>query len=258
MRAYAAIAAVFAGFLLAAFARAAEDPPPSIKPELKKAAHERWGYVITSDDQRLDGLVSTTPEKPIRIFDRKKSAYRDVKFEKIQSIEQAPDEEWLEQEWRWREGGSDEKVFTNRFYRAVKYRTVITLKSGETITGDAVAPIYVKTPEKRQLLELRKRQKSSAPAPKDELEPLMYMRKLVLTDEPPKPPEKIEEARGRVVARAHGRSGAWVHGRMGARAHGCMGAWAHVHPVHPVHPVYLVHRRRGRMDTCDSFMVRKA
>jgi len=181
MRAIWIAAGVLGAALLAGAARAEEPPSPFQSPS-PKSAHKRWGCAILSDDTRVDGLVSTTPGKPIRIFDRKKSTYRDIAFAKIERVEQAPDREWLEQEWRWLEGGNDRKVFTNRFYRAAKYRTTLTLKSGEKIVGDVVAPIRVTAGKKRHLFELRKRVKSPQPAPKDELKPLAYLKTLVLTD----------------------------------------------------------------------------
>jgi hypothetical protein len=188
----AAITSFLALLWLAGAAAAAEPAPPApIKPAGgDKAEHERWGYVILSSGERIDGLVSTTRAKPIRIFDRKKSSDRDIPWAKIESIEQIPDEEWFEQEWRWKEGGSDEKVFTDRYYGAAKYRTDLTLKDGEKIVGDAVAPVFVKAGEKRHLLTLYKRLKSEQPALKKDLPPLVYIKKLVLTDEPPKPKEQ--------------------------------------------------------------------
>jgi len=203
MRAVPAMAAVFAAALFSNGASACEDqPPPPVAQVVKQSAHERWGHVIMSDDTRYDGLISTTRSKPIRIFDRKKSTYRDIKFHKIESIRQAPDSEWFEREWRWLEGGNDVKVYTDRYYRAAKFRTVIVLKSSEEITGDVVAPVFVKTEKKRHLFDLHKRFKSPKPAPKKDLKPLSYIKKLVLTD---KPPEKKEGESG--VTKEKGENG---------------------------------------------------
>lgn len=176
--------------LLFAAAGAEEAPRPPIQPQGGKAPHERWGRVVLSDGQEHAGLISTTPGKPIRIFDRKKSAYRDIAFDKIERIEQAPDREWFEREWRWLEGGNDEKVFTDRFYRAAEYRTELVLQSGERITGDAVAPIHVRVGDKRLAFELQKRAKSPEPALREELKPLVYIREVVLTDREPGPTPK--------------------------------------------------------------------
>jgi hypothetical protein len=160
------------------------EPESPIKQDRPKTDHHRWGYVVMSTDLRIDGLVWTTATKPIRIFDRKKSAFRDVKWKKIERIQQSPDKDWLEREWRWKEGGNDVKVYTDRYYRAAKFRTIITLKSGEKIVGDAVAPIYTATKKKLYRLELHKRFKSAKPAAKKELKPLLYIKNLVLTDKP--------------------------------------------------------------------------
>ncbi|MFH1731984.1 MAG: hypothetical protein ABIF82_10100 [Planctomycetota bacterium] len=179
--------AIFTAALPAGAALAAEDqPPPSpIKRQTAKAAYQRWGYVVMSDKTRHDGLVYTTPGKRIRVLDRKKNVYCDIKWPRIESIAQIPDKEWTEQEWRWLEGGNDAKVFTDRYYAAAKYRTVITLKSGEKIVGDAVAPIYVKVENKLHRLELHKRSKSPKPLPKKDLQPLVYIKALMLTDKEP-------------------------------------------------------------------------
>ncbi len=187
-----AATAIFAALFSSGAARACEDaPPPSpIQSKKAKASFQRWGVVVMSDKTRYDGLVTTTPGKPIRILDRKKNVYRDIKWRKIRSIAQSPDREWAEQEWRWLEGGNDEKVFTGRFYAAAVYRTVITLMSGEKIVGDAVAPIYVKIGKKVHLLDLHKRFKSPKPVPKKELKPLVYIKSVVLTDKPPEEGKK--------------------------------------------------------------------
>jgi len=181
------LAALVLILLAGARAIACEDvPPPPIERQTPKNSHQRWGYVVMSDDTRTDGLIWTTRGKPVRIFDRKKGAYRDVKWQKIESLAQVPAEQWLEREWRWLEGGNDQKVYTDRYYRVAKYGTEITLKTGERIVGECVAPIYVQAGKTRRLLELHKRFKSAAPATKKELKPLLYIRKLMLTDRPPK------------------------------------------------------------------------
>ncbi len=185
-------AAVFLVAIRAGGVRACEDepPPPPVKRESPKAEHQRWGTVVLSDKTRIDGLISTTAGKPVRILDRKKNVYRDIKWKKIERLAQVPDEQWTEREWRWLEGGNDEKVYTGRAYAAAKYHTIITLKSGERIVGDVVAPIYVKAGKTLHRLELSKRAKSPKPVAEDELKPLVYIKQLVLTD---KEPEKKEE-----------------------------------------------------------------
>ena len=188
MRRPLAIMVLLAATWFASAAAACEDgkpPPPPIQRELEKATHERWGSALMSDGTRYDGLVATTRGKRLRIFDRKKSTYRDIKWKKIERIEQHPDAESFEREWRWLEGGNDVKVYTDRYYRLSEYRTVLVLRSGEQIGGDCVAPIYVRTAKKRHALELRKKEKSPKPAAKKDLKPLVYLRKLLLTDTPP-------------------------------------------------------------------------
>lgn len=179
-----------ASVLLFAVARAEEAPRTPINPQRAKAAHERWGRIVLSDGQQYAGLSWTTPDKPIRIFDRKKGSYRDIPFDRIARVEQVPDREWLEREWRWLEGGNDEKVFTDRFYRVAEYRTELLLQTGEKITGDAAAPIYVRIGDKCFVFELQKRAKSIEPALREELKPLVYIKELTLIDREPGQPHK--------------------------------------------------------------------
>ncbi len=61
------------------------------------------------------------------------------------------------------------------------------LQSGERITGDVVAPIYVRAGDKRLAFELRKRAKSPEPALREELEPIIYIKEVVLSDREPEP-----------------------------------------------------------------------
>ena len=184
-----------AALVMGAALAAGGEPESPIKQDRPKSDHQRWGYLVMSTDLRIDGLVWTTATKPIRIFDRKKSGFRDVKWKKVQRIQQSPDKDWLEREWRWKEGGNDVKVYTDRYYRAAKFRTIITLKTGEKIVGDAVAPIFAATKKKLYRLELHKRFKSAKPATKKELKPLLYIRELMLTDTPvvEKPEEEKEK-----------------------------------------------------------------
>jgi hypothetical protein len=195
------VSAVLCLAAVAAEAVACEEvPTPPVRRERTKSDHQRWGFVDLSTGERLCGLISTTPNKRIRIFDRKKSSYRDLKWQKIARIEQHTDKVWVEREWRWMEGGNDTKVYTDRYYRAAKYRTTIELKSGEVIVGDTVIPIYVKTDDKLHRLELHKRFKNPKPARKDELPELLYIKRLILTDKPPE-----EEEDGRADGGAGGR-----------------------------------------------------
>ena len=174
--------------ILAASAVAAEPKPPIQDNSSAKSA--RWGRVEFSDGTSIEGKISTT-NKPIRILDDKKSTFRDIRFEKIAAIEQAVKEEWDEREWRWAESGNDEKIYTGRVYRAAEFTTAITLKSGEKITGLAVAPIRVQTKDKLHRLEIHERFKNQ-PVPKDEIKPLVYIRRLTLMDEPPAETEPAE------------------------------------------------------------------
>ena len=179
-----------------ALAAEADDPPPPLERTSAGTARTRPGWLMLSDDTILEGTISATHGKPLAIFDRKAKEYVRMKWKEIARIDVAVEEDILERDWRWAEGGSDVKVYTDLYYVWHKYLTTITLKDGTHITGDISAPIYIEPEdEERRRLILHRRNKGEK-AEKDEAIAPLYIRKLVLTDvkdaeqPPPPPPEE--------------------------------------------------------------------
>ena len=182
-----------------AFAAEADDPPPPLQRTSAETAKTRPGWLMLSDDTVLEGNISTTRGKPLAIFDRKEKEYVRMKWKEVSRIDVAIETDILERDWRWAEGGSDVKVYTDLYYVWHKYLTTITLKDGTQVTGDISAPIYLEPEGKERRRFILHRRNKGEKAEKDEAIAPLYIKKLVLTDvkdaEQPPPPEEdvIEE-----------------------------------------------------------------
>jgi len=195
---------------------AAEEEPPPFKQSFPKRRDARPGWVATSDGRVLVGQLFTTRGKPVTIYDRAEKKYFRFEWDEVARFDIAVEKNILEQDWRWKEGGSDVKVYTDLWYVWHKYLTTLTLKNGEMYVGDLTAPIYVRperigrtvdkddepvleysepeTPtEERFVLHRRAKGEKAA---KDKAAPPVYLLKVVLTDvpdaEPPPQGEKAE------------------------------------------------------------------
>lgn len=138
---------------------------PTTQPATRASADapapgERSGQMTLSDGTSLTGLLSTTPNKPLRVWSDKEKRYIDLPWDAIASIEAQILWQRDEPEWRFKESGFDEKVFTGKTYPARETEYVITLTSGDTVTGGVVAPIYLRPDTgKAQQFVLHKRAK---------------------------------------------------------------------------------------------------
>lgn len=143
----------------------------------------RQGTITLSTDEKLVGLIWTTRGKAFRIFDRPSNAYEDVKFEELAKAEMAVESKIVEQDWRWKQGGSDVKVFTEWWYLWHKYVTTFTLTDGTKLVGDVVAPIYIKKDDDGKVVryEFHKRDKGPKSKKKD-LKPLVHIKEITFDD----------------------------------------------------------------------------
>ena len=186
----AAVAALAAGWALAA-----EEPENPLRRDEQGSDDFRPGWLALSDKAVHEGAIRTTRGKPLTVFDRKEKKYRRIEWKDVARIDVAIERDVLEQDWRWKESGSDVKVYTDLWYAWYKHITTVTLKDGTSCAGDLAAPIYVKKPgqDDKLSLILHKRDKGEK-APKDEVKPPIYIVKIILTDiegaeKPPPPPE---------------------------------------------------------------------
>lgn len=151
---------------------------PAASPFAEKIdADTRKGIITLSDNERIRGRLSTTREKPIRIWVPADKEYRDVPFDLIKSMEAKVLWERDEKEWHFKESGSDIKEYTGKTYPARELEYTVTLVNGQSITGGIVAPIYVTENQKTFTFVLNKRQKGEVG---QTLRDLTYIKKVEL------------------------------------------------------------------------------
>jgi len=176
--------------------KAAEEPDSPLQAMAGGRHDERPGWAQLSDMSVLVGSVYTSVGKAIVIFDQDARKYERVAWEDIATIEISVAENTLEHDWRWKEGGSNQKIYTNLYYIWHKYRTAVTTKDGKTITGDAAAPLWVAPKDEGQIrrVTLHKRSKGGKAKRGDIKEPV-YAQRIVFTDvEGADPPPEVEQA----------------------------------------------------------------
>ncbi len=156
---------------------AAPASPFSSKP----VAGEKQGTITLSDGSTHTGMIFTTPGKPIRVWDDAKKEYRDLSMEVIAKAEAKVLWERDEPEWRFKESGHDEKIFTGKTYPARETEYTFTLVNGDQVTGQAVAPVYVRTEGKATQFVINKRSKGDVDK---KLNELIYIKSIVLDDGP--------------------------------------------------------------------------
>jgi hypothetical protein len=145
----------------------------------KKIDGSRPATVVLSNGTTIEGATYTTPGKPIRVWEEKQHRYVDLPFESIASVDAKILWERNEPEWRFKESGHDEKVYTGKTYPAREMEYTFTLVNGETITGGAVAPVYVRAGEKTTQFVLHKRDKGEVGKT---LAELVYVRRITFSD----------------------------------------------------------------------------
>ena len=118
------------------------------------------------------------------LYDARQTAediYEYVPVPAVREIETIVEWERMEKEWRFKEAGSAEKVYTGREYAARKFAYRLTLLGGHTITGHIVGqPLYLARGEAADRFVLHDRQKGPLDT---RLEDLVYLERVVLDEE---------------------------------------------------------------------------
>ncbi|MBI3831566.1 MAG: hypothetical protein HY291_18750 [Planctomycetes bacterium] len=106
----------------------------------------RKGTLELSNDKTFPGQITLTLGEKLEVFVEKAKRFEGFELKDLARIELSIEHETQEKEWRWKEGGSDEKVFTGRTYVDRKYLMKLTLADGKTVVSGHVkgAPIFVK------------------------------------------------------------------------------------------------------------------
>ena len=136
------------------------------------------GYVELSSGAKVPGRIFTTRAERVKIFNLEKEVYEYVPVPAVRKIETVIEWERMEKDWRFKEAGSPEKVYTGRSYPARKFAYRLTLVNGHTITGHILGqPLYLARDGKADRFILHDRQKGPLDST---LEDLVYLKRVVL------------------------------------------------------------------------------
>ena len=190
-----AFAAVFVGILtvLCVAPRSAAQDRKPINPFAPPSAlrdDARPGKITLSNGQEYKGSVYTTRDRRFRIFDIKDKIWRDMSLAAISTIDVAVEKEVMEKDWRWKEEGSDVKLYTGKEYPWKKYVMTITLLDGEKITGHMSGLIYVQTDKEVRKFEFHHPRERGETGQK--LKDIVHIKKVELTKEAEKKDKEKE------------------------------------------------------------------
>lgn len=152
------------------------DDRPTTAPFLRPGeVQSRPGTVTLSDGRVLEGVIATTRDKPVRIWDDAAGRYHDVPLGQVRSMEAIVLWERDEPEWQFKESGSDIKVFTGRTYPARETAYVVTLVNEQQLRGTVSLPLTVSGDRGSSRHFLHKRAKGQ---PGQSLKDLVYVRRV--------------------------------------------------------------------------------
>jgi hypothetical protein len=118
------------------------------------------GYVELSTGLKVPGRIFTTRGKRLKVFNLKREAYEYVPVPALTKIEAIVEWERLDKEWRFKEAGNPEKVYTGRAYPVRMLAWRLTLRNGHEITGHILGqPLYAEHKGKVERFILHKRNK---------------------------------------------------------------------------------------------------
>jgi hypothetical protein len=179
--------------------RAADDPAERPNPFGDTRAQRTdalAGAVYLSDGTVIRGDVYLTRGHDLRIYDASREENRDIPLRVVSEVTCHVEREWLEREWRFKENGNDEKVYTGRTYPARIYTHEIRLTRGDVMSGPLSVVVYVTQRAEDAVADrdstgdpagqaaplrflLHKRDKGE---PGEALEDLVYVTRIVLGD----------------------------------------------------------------------------
>jgi len=172
---------------------AAGDPPPPFGRKAKVPVDARIGVFRCSDGRTLVTAIFPKGHKTLRFYDRGRKKYLDLRFKKILRMESEVEQEWIEQQWRWKEGGQDEKVYFGPKYPARKHVWTFHLTNGMKLVGDVAGPVYVVEDGKPKRYILHKRDKGPDGM---KLKDLHYVKSIDFSD------KAVEAARKELAAKS--------------------------------------------------------
>ena len=108
------------------------------------------GVAILSDGTVHPGGLYTTRDRNWEVWVESEKRWRHIPPILVLSIRAAVIEEGMDKEWRWKEMGSDEKVFTGRTRPTRRLEWTFHLIDGSYLTGSVKGqPLWVESAQKR-------------------------------------------------------------------------------------------------------------
>ncbi len=104
------------------------------------------GTIELSNGERETGWLSLTADLGMTFYDTAAKEWREVGLAELSRIDARPRAEELDKEWRWKEAGRDEKVYTGRTRPRRWLDHDVTLADGTRFTGHIKGTrIYIET-----------------------------------------------------------------------------------------------------------------
>jgi len=99
-----------------------------------------------SNGERDTGRLSLTADLGMTFYDTAAKEWREVELSELSRIDARPRAEELDKEWRWKEAGRDEKVYTGRTRPRRWLDHDVTLADGTRFTGHVKGTlVYIET-----------------------------------------------------------------------------------------------------------------
>jgi len=156
------------------------------------------GYVELSSGLKIPGKIYTTRDKRLKIYNLKRERYEYVPAPALTSMEVTVEWERMDKEWRFKEAGNPEKVYSGREYPVRSLAWTLTLRNGHQIHGHVLGqPLYVEHNGKAERFILHQRDKGPMGR---RLADLVYVRRVEFGPEAYH--RAVEELKGRAEAAA--------------------------------------------------------
>ena len=109
----------------------------------------REGVIKPSKGEKIEGRIFMTRGKLLRVWDPVQQCYRDFTLKKLSRLTINVKQQRIEREWRFKEEGNAEKVYTGRIYPRLDFTMTLTLSDGKRLdcTIPRGQPIYVQPAE---------------------------------------------------------------------------------------------------------------
>ena len=120
------------------------------------------GYLELSSGLKVPGRLFTTRAARLKIYNLDREIYEYVPVPALKSIDTVIEWERMDKEWRFKEAGNPEKVYSGREYPVRKVCYVLTLLNDHKIRGHILGqPLYVMHNDKADRFLLHDRDKGA-------------------------------------------------------------------------------------------------